>query len=62
MKKTFENPNQARIYLAQQNEAWMCYEAAARLYREAGDEDSAKRCDEQEAQSQARKAAREKAV
>lgn len=45
MKRTFKSPDESKRWLAQQNEAWMCYEAAARLWREMGDEESAKRCE-----------------
>ena len=35
----------SRLWLARQNEAWFCWEAAARLYRELGMKEDAERCE-----------------
>jgi hypothetical protein len=43
---TFESPRESVLWVAQMNERNYCYEAAAKLYREQGDEESAKRCEE----------------
>lgn len=45
MKIKFNNSIESVRWVAQQNENHFCYEAAARLYREIGDEESAKRCE-----------------
>ena len=41
----FDNPEQSKRWLAQMNEQNFCYKAAARLYREIGDEEAASRCE-----------------
>lgn len=49
----FTQPGQSTRWLAETNERNFCYEAAARLYREVGDEESAKRCDAENARIKA---------
>jgi len=55
---TFTKPNEGLLFIAGMNESHGSYESAAKLYRQAGDEESAKRCDEAHAQSAARSARR----
>lgn len=42
---TFQKPGEGLRFIAGMNESNGCYESAARLYREAGDEEAAKRCE-----------------
>ncbi len=41
----FERPGEGLLFIAQMNENHASYEAAAKLYRQAGDEEAAKRCE-----------------
>lgn len=41
----FTQPGEGLKFIAGMNESHGSYEAAAKLYREAGDEESAKRCE-----------------
>lgn len=41
----FTQPGEGLRFIASMNESHHCYEAAARLYRQGGDEEAAKRCE-----------------
>lgn len=41
----FTRPGEGLLFIAGMNESHGNYESAAKLYRDAGDEESAKRCD-----------------
>ena len=41
----FERPGEGLLFIAGMNENHGSYEAAAKLYRQAGDEEAAKRCE-----------------
>ncbi len=58
VRHTFKSPSESTLWVAQMNERNFCYAAAARLYREAGDELSAKRCEASLASDLAREEAR----
>lgn len=46
MKQEFKSAQQSVRWIAQQNENHFNFAQAAKLYREIGDEEDAKRCDE----------------
>lgn len=48
VRTTLRDSRESLLWLARQNENGLCYQAAAKLYRKAGDEESAKRCEEME--------------